>query len=76
MRSTRSLERHALRRELGGALAALGARFGRVDDALRGHGACVAGGWGGCPTCLSFGLPQRQKLPIFVRGLLARSRAE
>ena len=47
------LERHALRRELGGALAALGARAGRVDDALRGHGAGVDGVLGGCPPWAS-----------------------
>ena len=67
MRSTRSLERHALRRELGGALAALGARFGRVDDAFRGHGLaydCVDGVMRRLPH-LSFGCPS--KLPIVVR---------
>ena len=61
------------RRELGGILAAGLARFGRVDDALRGHGrlATAVDGVLGCLACL-FGLPQRQKLPIFVRGLVIR----
>ena len=68
------LERHALCRELGGALAALGARAGRVDDALRGHGACVYSVWGGCPTCF-LGCPA-PKAADFRAGFARSSRAK
>ena len=69
------LERHALRRELGGALAALGARAGRVDDALRGHGACVDGVWGGCLACPFWAAPA-PKAADFRAGFARSSRAK